>query len=76
MNDLGHVIGGALLSAFDDLKSAGDALWSGLNWAYTTILLPVANFFKEILVADLDVALIPVKAFEVSRKRNNNIYEE
>jgi hypothetical protein len=66
MNDLGHVVGGALLSAFNDLKSAGDALWSGLNWAYTNILLPVANFFKEILVADLQVALIPVKAFETA----------
>ena len=66
INDLGHVIGGALLSAFNDLKSAGDALWNALNWAYTTILLPVANFFKEILVADLQVALIPVKAFETA----------
>jgi len=66
MNDLGHVVSGALLSAFDDLKSAGDALWNGLNWAYTSILLPVGNFFKEVLVADLDVALIPVKAFEVA----------
>jgi hypothetical protein len=66
MNDLGHVVGGALLSAFNDLKSAGDALWSGLNWAYTNILLPVANFFKEILVADLQVALIPVKTFETA----------
>ncbi len=66
INDLGHVIGGALLSAFNDLKSAGDALWNALNWAYTTILLPVANIFKEILVADLQVALIPVKAFETA----------
>ncbi len=66
MNDIGRVVGGAVLSAFDDLKAAGDALWNGLKWAYDNILLPVANFFKEVLVSDLDVALIPIKAFETA----------
>ena len=66
INDIGHVIGGTVLSAFDALKSAGDDLWNALNWAYSNILVPVANFFKEVLVADLDVALIPVKAFETA----------
>ncbi len=66
INDIGHIIGGVVLTAFDALKSAGDALWNGLNWAYSNILLPVANFFKEVLVADLNVALVPVKAFETA----------
>ena len=66
INDIGHIIGGAVLTAFDALKTAGDALWNALNWAYSNILLPVANFFKEVLVADLDVALVPVKAFETA----------
>src|SRR5208337_4047708 len=63
---IGHIIGGVVLTAFDDLKTAGDDLWNALNWAYTNILLPVANFFKDVLVADLDVALAPVKAFETA----------
>jgi len=66
INDIGHIIGGSVLSAFDALKATGDALWNALNWAYSNILLPVANFFKEVLVADLDVALAPVKAFETA----------
>jgi F0F1-type ATP synthase assembly protein I len=66
INDIGHIIGGSVLSAFDALKTAGDALWNALNWAYNNILLPVANFFKEVLVADLNVALAPVKAFETA----------
>ena len=28
--------------------------------------MPVANFFKEVLVADLNVALVPVKTFETA----------
>jgi hypothetical protein len=64
INDIGSIIGGTVLSAFNALKSAGDALWNGLSWAYNNILLPVANFFKEIFVADLNVAMIPIKAFE------------
>ena len=66
INDIGHIIGGAVLTAFDALKTAGDALWNALNAAYSNVLLPVANFFKEVLVADLDVALVPVKAFETA----------
>ncbi len=66
INDIGHIVGGAVLTAFDALKTAGDALWNALNAAYSNVLLPVANFFKEVLVADLDVALVPVKAFEVA----------
>lgn len=64
INEIGNIIGGAVLSAFNALKSAGDELWNGLNWVYSNILLPVANFFKEILVADLNVAMIPIRAFE------------
>ncbi len=66
INDIGHIIGGAVLTAFDALKTAGDDLWNALNAAYSNVLLPVANFFKEVLVADLDVALVPVKAFETA----------
>ncbi|MGD0204164.1 MAG: hypothetical protein ABSC20_09710 [Candidatus Bathyarchaeia archaeon] len=64
INDIGSIMGGAVLSAFNALKTAGDALWNGLNAAYTGILLPVANFFKEIFVADINAALVPIKAFE------------
>ncbi len=66
INDVGSIMKGTLIAAFNDLKAAGDDLWNGLKWAYDNILLPVANFFKDILVADLDVALIPVHAFEVA----------
>jgi hypothetical protein len=66
VNDIGHVIGGTVLSAFNGLKAAGDDLWNGLKWAYDNILAPVANFFKEVFVADLNIALVPVKAFETA----------
>ena len=66
INDIGHIIGGVVLTAFDALKTAGDDLWNALNAAYSNVLLPVANFFKEVLVADLDAALAPIKAFETA----------
>jgi hypothetical protein len=66
VDDIGHDIGGFILANFDALKAAGDDLWNALNFAYHDILLPVANFFKEVLVADLNTSLIPVKAFELA----------
>ena len=115
INDVGHVVGGAVLTAFNALKGAAEYLWNdaikpgitileklwgtitgnpilsalfgpittiaylvehwsdvtkavgaAFSWLWNDVLVPVGNFFKTVFVDSINVAMIPIKAFETA----------
>jgi hypothetical protein len=45
------------------LKTVWDAITAALTWAYNNILKPVADFFRNVLAAAINIVMVPLKAF-------------
>jgi hypothetical protein len=64
VNDIGSVLEGAFKTALTDIEKAISALGSALSFVWNDILKPVGEFFRAVLVADLDAVLAPINMFE------------
>ena len=64
INGIGSVLEGGFKTALADIEKALSALGSALSFVWNDILKPVGEFFKGILVADLDAVLAPINMFE------------
>ena len=64
INEVGTALEGAVKTAFINIEKVFNDTGAALNYLWSSVLVPVADFFKGAFTDAIDVVLAPVKAFE------------
>ncbi|HMK94849.1 MAG TPA: hypothetical protein VK536_05540 [Candidatus Limnocylindrales bacterium] len=64
VNEIGAVLEGAFKTALTAIEKAISDVGSVLRFVWNDVLKPVGEFLKDVLVADFDAVMAPIKLFE------------